>query len=254
MARSMCSTACRIWGRNSRCGGARRTSAGSSPASRSVSWMIRTMASLLSRASELPFNTHAFRVFRHRAVTSKVTFGRDSKITAITPMGTRTLLSSRPFSRVRRSSVSPTGEGRSATLRRSEQMPSRRSALSSRRSYLGSSGSMRARSAALAASIPSARARVRSARSFRSDRISASLRSASEGAARLVSCSWRSSVCLSISVGQVQVVVMDDGALIALPDDAVGFLAVVLASPAAQDLTVRAEDADHVAAAEVPLE
>ena len=77
-----------------------------------------------------PRSTIAFPDFRHSAEQSTVTFGRASYTTATTPSGTRTRLTSSPFSSRWPSIVSPTGSGSAAIVRTSPAMPASRSSVS----------------------------------------------------------------------------------------------------------------------------
>ena len=66
-------------------------------------------------ASLPPRSTEQLPDFRQSEAASDVTLGRASNITAMTPRGTETFLTRRPFGLVISESVLPTGSGRSAT-------------------------------------------------------------------------------------------------------------------------------------------
>jgi hypothetical protein len=88
-----------------------------SPAAASDSETSEARALLVSKISRPPRRIEALPLFRQSTAQSMVTFGRASKMTAITPIGTRTLRSRRPLGRVDSSRTSPSGSGRAATWR-----------------------------------------------------------------------------------------------------------------------------------------
>ena len=89
-----------------------------------------------SIASLPPRKITALPVLRQSAAVSMKTFGRDSKTTAITPNGTRTLRIFIPLGRSRVQIVSPTGSGRVATCRTPATIASNRAGVSVRRSSI----------------------------------------------------------------------------------------------------------------------
>ena len=96
--------------------------------------MRAASALFVSKLSLPPRRIAALPLFRHRTAQSTVTLGRASKMTPMTPIGTLTLRSLRPFGRVVSSSTSPSGSGSAATWRMESARWARRSPVSVRRS------------------------------------------------------------------------------------------------------------------------
>ena len=117
--------------------------------------MVVTIASLEKQASLPPLRIQALPAFRQSEKTSRVTLGRASYTTPITPKGTATRDSCSPLGSTEPFSSLPTGDCRRATLRISAAIASTRSRVSFKRSYFGSSGDILARSRALASKIAS---------------------------------------------------------------------------------------------------
>ena len=89
-------------------------------------------------ASLPPRSTQPLPDFRQRAAASTVTFGRDSKMMATRPMGTRRRIIRRPLGRVQSSVTSPTGSGSFATASQATAISSRRAWSRRRRSVIAS--------------------------------------------------------------------------------------------------------------------
>ncbi len=108
----------------------------------------------------------ALPALRHSAAASAVTFGRLSKMTPMTPSGTRTRSNRRPLGRVHSAMTAPTGSGRSRTPSTPAAMASIRAGFSARRSTKAAvmpSRRASATSSALAARIAGAAARIAAA-------------------------------------------------------------------------------------------
>ena len=113
-------------------------------------------------ASLPPRSTQPLPDFRQRAAASTVTFGRDSKMMATRPMGTRRRIIRRPLGRVQSSVTSPTGSGSFATASQATAISSRRAWSRRRRSVIASVRPLAlavARSLALASRIAASSAR-----------------------------------------------------------------------------------------------
>ncbi len=132
--------------------------------------------------------------FRHSAPASAATLGRLSKITAMTPSGTRTRSMVMPFGRCQLSVTTPTGSAIARTVAMPSAMASMRAGVSVRRSMkaeLAPVARTSATSSALAARITGACLRIApsmasSARFFCSGEASASTRAAARAAAARV--------------------------------------------------------------------
>ena len=93
-------------------------------------------ARLVCSASLPPRRMQALPDFKQRAAASTVTLGRDSKMMATRPIGTRRRTNFNPLGRVQDSVISPTGSGKCATSSQAAAMPSSRFASSLRRSII----------------------------------------------------------------------------------------------------------------------
>ena len=113
-------------------------------------------------ASLPPRRIQALPDFRHSAAASTVTLGRDSKMMATSPMGTRRRIIFSPFGRSHASVTSPTGSGNLATSSQATAIASRRPWSRRRRSVIAGARPLAwaaARSCALAARMAGSAAR-----------------------------------------------------------------------------------------------
>ncbi len=146
------------------------------------SWIARQERKL----SEPPRRITALPAFRHSTPASAATLGRLSKITPITPSGTRTRSMVMPFGRCQLSVTDPTGSGMPRTVATPSAMESIRAGVSVRRSMkaeVAPPARTSATSSALAARMAGAwlrmaRAMASSALFFCSGEASASSRAA----------------------------------------------------------------------------
>ena len=98
---------------------------------------IKTVTARLERMASLPpRRIHTLPDLRHSAAASTVTFGRASKMMAMTPRGTRRRLMIRPLGRVSVRSARPMGSGRAITWRTPSTIPAIRSGVSVSRSSM----------------------------------------------------------------------------------------------------------------------
>ena len=129
------------------------TAFSSIPCSASTRRINATAHTLVSLASLPPLSRQALPAFTQSENTSKVTLGRASYITPITPNGTVTLFITIPLGRVTLDKVTFNGDGNEATERISDAMSRNRPSVNFNRSYLGSLSLIRAKSRAFASRI-----------------------------------------------------------------------------------------------------
>ena len=108
------------------------------PQFRSAVLISPTSALLEFIASLPPRSITVLPALKQRVAASTVTFGRDSKIIPIVPIGTRFLITCSPFGRSLPPITAPTGSGSDITLSTPSAMPPIRCSVRVRRSIIAS--------------------------------------------------------------------------------------------------------------------